>query len=140
MNNTRFSVAVHVLSVLCVSDGEPVTSSVLAASVGTNPVVIRKLLVMLSKASLVSVDRGKAGGARLARPAREISLADVLDAVVTSNEMTKMHSNPNPACPVGKSIASVLDAIFSDGFEAYRSVMKQHSIASLAVSISKQGG
>ena len=78
MNNTRFSVAVHVLSVLCVSDGEPVTSSVLAASVGTNPVVIRKLLVMLSKASLVSVDRGKAGGARLARPASEISLADVL--------------------------------------------------------------
>ena len=42
----RFAVAVHVLAVLAYKEGEAVTSALLASSVNTNPVVIRRLLLL----------------------------------------------------------------------------------------------
>jgi DNA-binding IscR family transcriptional regulator len=43
----RFAMAVHVLAVLAYKDGDRVTSELLAHSVNTNPVVIRRLLLTL---------------------------------------------------------------------------------------------
>ncbi|QQD17436.1 Rrf2 family transcriptional regulator [Spongiibacter nanhainus] len=138
MSNTRFSVAVHVLTVLHLHDGEPVSSSVLAGSVGTNPVVIRKLLAALTQASLVTIDRGTAGGARLLRSASAISLADVLDAVSEVDDMLKIHTSPNPACPVGRSIGGILDVILQEGFDAFRDALARYTVADLVGSVQQR--
>ncbi|NKI18650.1 Rrf2 family transcriptional regulator [Spongiibacter sp. KMU-166] len=135
MSNTRFAVAVHVLSVLRLSDGQTVPSSLLASSVGTNPVVIRKLLVVLAQAGLIVVERGNSGGARLARAADDVNLADVLDAVTGVGDMVKIHGEANPACPVGRNIGHVLDLILNDGFDAFRSILAKHTIEDLVQSI-----
>ena len=77
---TRFAVAIHVLLLLATEPAGQATSGRIAESVGTNPVVIRRLAGQLARAGLVRIRRGP-GGAELARPAEVITLADVWAAM-----------------------------------------------------------
>jgi Iron-dependent Transcriptional regulator len=52
--SSRFSVAVHILTLLAHEQGRALTSEYIAGSVNTNPVVIRRMLGLLSKAALES--------------------------------------------------------------------------------------
>src|SRR5690242_16563382 len=61
----RFAMAVHVLTVLAYKEGDRATSAFLAASVNTNPVIIRRLLLALQKAKLVDTSKGAGAGSRL---------------------------------------------------------------------------
>ena len=61
--SSRLTMAVHTL--LCIAHfekSEKVTSSFIAASVGTNPVIIRNLLSQLKAADFIDVKRGTGGG------------------------------------------------------------------------------
>src|SRR5438105_2398663 len=71
----RFAMAVHVLSVLAYKEGVPVTSALLASSVNTNPVIIRRLLLSLQRDKLVETRKGSASGSRLSRSPGRINLA-----------------------------------------------------------------
>ncbi len=51
--STRFSVGIHILSLIATD--EKMTSDLIAGSVNTNPVVIRKIMSMLKKADLIEV-------------------------------------------------------------------------------------
>src|SRR6266705_3376406 len=80
--NSHFALGTHVVTALAVrGDGPPVTSTDLAQSVNTNPSFLRTLLGQLRRAGLIEVALGKGGGARLARPASRLTLADVYRAV-----------------------------------------------------------
>jgi DNA-binding IscR family transcriptional regulator len=105
--SSRFSVAVHILSLLALSPF-PCTSEFIAESVKTNPVIIRRIIGKLKKAGLVNVRPG-AGGAYLTKEKDEITLLDVYRAVevVEEDELFHFHENPNPECPVGANIESV---------------------------------
>lgn len=50
---------------------------------------LEQIFAQLRKANLVVSARGRAGGYRLARPATEISIANVLDAVEEATQMTR---------------------------------------------------
>jgi DNA-binding IscR family transcriptional regulator len=52
--SSRFAFAVHVLALLSQQDGVPLSSEMIAGSVNTNPVLIRRLLAMLSAAGGLS--------------------------------------------------------------------------------------
>lgn len=109
--SSRFTIAIHIFSCIGVfSDEHKITSDFLASSIGVNPVIIRKLLGQLREAGLIAVQRGS-GGASLAKPADEITLLDVFNAVesIDNKKLFHFHENPNPACPVGRSVHSVLD-------------------------------
>lgn len=60
---------------------EPLTSDVLARSMGTNPAVFRRTMAGLREAGLVRSERGHGGGWQLARSLREITLLDVYEAL-----------------------------------------------------------
>ena len=106
--NSQFAMAVHTLSMLAGRRDENVKSDWLAASVNTNPVVIRRLLGELNHAGLVISQTGAHGGSRLARCPNEISLSDVYKAV-SCGEVFALHPNePSKDCPVGRNIESVL--------------------------------
>ncbi|WP_439598410.1 Rrf2 family transcriptional regulator [Falsiroseomonas sp.] len=77
---TRFAVAVHILLLLATAPGGQLTSGRLAESVGTNPVVIRRLAGQLARAGLIRIRRGP-GGAELAKPPGEITLGDIWQAM-----------------------------------------------------------
>ena len=110
--SSRFTIAIHIL--ICVElygNDAPATSESLAGSIGAHPVVIRRILGQLRRAGLITVARGREGGAHIARPLAGITLADVFRAVESIGDDTlfSFHENPNPACPVGRSIHTILD-------------------------------
>lgn len=80
--NARFATALHVLALIAAADGAPVASEAIARSVGTNPVVIRRLFRVLAEAGLIAVRTGVRGGAVLARSSDAITLAQVYGAVI----------------------------------------------------------
>ena len=107
-SSSRFIVAVHVLSLLA-HEGRALTSDYIAGSVNTNPVVIRRILSQLSNARLVTSMEGAGGGTTLARPAADITLADVYRAVEGEVELfATPRVDPNPLCPVGRYVQTVL--------------------------------
>ncbi len=107
--SSRFTIATHIL--LCVAmfeDQQKVTSNFLAGSINVNPVIIRNILGSLSSAGLVEIRSG-VGGAYLARPKEEITLLDIFRAVEKEEALFHFHENPNPQCPVGRTIHTVMD-------------------------------
>ena len=75
--NSKLSLALHALAHMVSEPERPRTSAQIAEHAGTNPVVVRRVLGPLRMAGLLTSERGHAGGWRLARPAHEITLADV---------------------------------------------------------------
>lgn len=130
--STRFTVAVHAL--LCVmhfSPAEKVTSGFIAASVGVNPVVVRRTLGQLKEAGLVRVEPG-VGGTALARGAEKITLLDVFRAVESvGGSLFDFHANPNPTCPVGRNVHTVLDGELADAQAALEGRLAQTTLADL---------
>jgi DNA-binding IscR family transcriptional regulator len=106
--SSRFIVAVHVLTLLAYVDGKALTSDFIAGSVNTNPVVIRRILGMLAKGKLVSSVEGASGGTTLARDPEKITLAEVFAAVEPATMFSPPRNKPNPACPVGSCVQSIV--------------------------------
>lgn len=107
--SSRFVVAAHALALLGHGDGEAMTSEYIAGSVNTNPVVVRRILSMLARAGLVITQEGAGGGVRLAKPAKAIDLRAVYRAVESASIFALHPQQPNPACPVGRTIQSALE-------------------------------
>jgi Rrf2 family protein len=109
----RFAVAVHILTLMAWAEDEPLKSEVIADSVNTNPVVIRRILCALARAGLVTSQTGAAGGSRLSRKPMSISLLDIHRAVEEGDAFL-LHRHANPHCPVGMSIETVLASVLND--------------------------
>lgn len=107
--STRFSVGIHILSLLHFRQDSGITSERIAGSVNTNPVVVRRIMGQLKRAGLIHTTPG-AAGASLARPPETITLLDVYRAVdAVHNTLFDIHENTNPACPVGANIQVALE-------------------------------
>ena len=115
--NSRFAVAIHILTLLAFKQDETLTSSYLACSVTTNPVVIRRILGDLRRAGLVVSQSGNGGGWRLTRLPEQITLFDAYTAVKEGCLFAMHHQKPNPACRIGGSIQQALTGFFT-GAEA----------------------
>ncbi|AEF86044.1 RRF2 family protein [Treponema primitia ZAS-2] len=108
--NTKCSTAIHILLMIyVVAPHRKVTSDYLAASVGRNPVEIRKIFGGLKEAGLIDVLRGN-GGVALKRELKDITLLDIYAAVDNSalNELLGVHTNVSQKCPVGRNIHTLL--------------------------------
>lgn len=112
--NSQFSVAVHVLAVLARYAPDYVKSGDVAASVNTNPVVVRRILGKLSKGNLIASLPGSTGGATIARPANKITLAQVYSSLAFNEVIQLPSKKANQDCPVGKGIETVLCRIQKD--------------------------
>ncbi len=134
--NTRFAVAVHILTLLESNAGEPATSEWIAGSVNTNPALIRRQLRELAKAGLTRSQMGPGGGALLARPAERITLVDVYRAVTEDSDIIPIHESPNPNCPVGRTIQACLEQRFQAAEQALENELGRTTIADLLSSIS----
>src|ERR1043165_8241505 len=106
--NSRFAVAVHVLSLMAWSGEEPLKSEQVAESVNTNPVVIRRMLKELAEAGLVVSQPGALGGPRLASEPAKTSLLDVYEALECRGVFSFHRTPPSRDCPAGANIKTVL--------------------------------
>jgi Rrf2 family protein len=125
----RFAMAVHVLAVLAYKDGDPVTSSHLADSVNTNPVIIRRLLLSLKQARLIETRKGMGAGSRLSRSAARINLAHIYHAVEGKEPFSAPTRKPNSGCPVGNCIRETLTKVFASAESALEQDLEKTTLA-----------
>jgi DNA-binding IscR family transcriptional regulator len=128
--NSRMTLAVHVLTWIAFdrrgTDDEIGTSQRIAASVNTNPVVIRRCLGDLRAAGLVESSRNR--GWALCRDASSITLRDVYGAV--GGDVFAMHASPpGHECHVGHGIQPVLTRAFERATAALRESLAQTTVA-----------
>jgi len=136
--NTRFAVATHILTFIATQGGQPATSELIASSVNTNPALIRRLLSQLAKAGLTTSQMGSGGGALLACPADQITLLDVYRAIDDNNAVFALHDQPNPLCPVGRVINTVLKANIAAAEEAMQKQLSATTIADMASGVASE--
>lgn len=105
--DTRLSDVLHVLLHLNQAR-EPLTSDLLARSVGTNPAVFRRTMAGLRKAGYVQSGRGHGGGWSLVRPLNEITLLDVYTALGSPGLFAIGMRSDNPACLVERVVNEAL--------------------------------
>ena len=134
---TRFAVAIHILLLLaCRQRSGPATSHLIAESVNTNPVVVRRITGQLGRAGLVRVRRGP-GGAELVRSPDLITLCDVWRAMNPgkASPMLPLHAFPNLDCPVGRDVHAVLGCAFASVEQAMQTAMQGTTLAGLVASM-----
>lgn len=112
MNNSRFAISLHILTLLEKAKGEVMSSDYIAGSININPVLVRKELVNLRNHGFVVSKEGKNGGSLLSKSADTITLDQVYTAVKQNNLLGVSKNVPNPQCPVGKQMNKHLDALY----------------------------
>ena len=128
--NSQFSVSVHILTYLAKFPATPVSSAMIAESVGTNPALIRKLMGRLTLAKLIKVERGREGGASLNLAPKKITLRRGYLSVM-NDPLHRIHSNGNPRCPVGKKSYLILTAEFGKIEQKYLKALDGQTIEGL---------
>jgi len=126
--NSRFAVAVHVLTLMAWADEESLKSEQVAESVNTNPVVIRRMLCELAESNLVVSQTGAFGGSRLARGPEQITLLDIYHAVENPGVFSLHRHPPSARCPVGVNIGTVLNNVLGEVDSAVEKVLSNITI------------
>jgi len=133
-DSQKFPVAAHALAYLAhkgaFSPRDAVSSTALAASMPTNPVVVRRVTAMLAKAGLIDTRAGAGGGAWLLKPAENIRLDEVLRAVDGCAHL----GVPPPGargCPIGEKIPDAVRGAIAAADEAAAERLSHISVADL---------
>ena len=133
-DSQKFPVAAHALAYLAhkgaTAPEQAVSSAELAASMPTNPVVVRRVTAMLARAGLIDTRAGAGGGAWLKMPPSEIGLDRVLRAV---HGCTHLGVPPPGAagCPVGDRIPLSVTAAISSADHAAATRLSTITVADL---------
>jgi len=130
--NSRMTIAVHALAWMALARRRGLavlTSDQVAASVNTNPVIIRRSLGDLRRAGLVQVRHGAGAGWSLARAPGEITLLEVYDAVAQESLFAMHRTEPNLECPVGRGIRPALGHVYGEIEQALRRELARTSVA-----------
>jgi Rrf2 family protein len=132
VNNSRYTIALHILTYLAMEFEGRNTSEDMGKSINTNPVVVRRILSTLREAGYVRSQPGVGGGITLIKPSISITLLDVYQ-LFEADELFPMHSKP-PAkkCPSGATIQPILKPIYDEAHQAMCNVLSQTTIAQLA--------
>lgn len=136
--NTQFAIAVHVMTMLAALPRELQSSDVMAASVGSNPVHIRRVLGRLREAGLVASRPGPHGGWRLLRSPRETTLADVWRVMNGQDPVLGVHEAA-PNCEVGQQIQANLEDIDRRALAAVEAELETTTLAQLAAQTEPAG-
>jgi Rrf2 family protein len=121
--------AMRALLTLAAADGGPMTAEQLATAQGLPVKFLENILVDLRRSSLVRSQRGNEGGYRLARPANEITVAEVLRIV--DGPLAEVRGE-RPDHSVYEGPAAHLQDVWVAARAALRSVFEHVSLADIA--------
>ncbi|MCC7024706.1 MAG: Rrf2 family transcriptional regulator [Thermomicrobiales bacterium] len=133
MAHQRFALAVHTL-VLLARTPTSSTSAALAGSTNVHATCVRRLLSPFVRAGIVEAVEGRDGGYRLARPAAEITLADIYDITVSA---PVRHSSEqlDQGCPISRAMGLALADISADAESRFREALAGRTLAEVAAQI-----
>ncbi|MEW7006361.1 iron-responsive transcriptional regulator RirA [Lentilitoribacter sp. EG35] len=101
----------------------------IAKSYSVSELFLFKILQPLAKGGLVQTIRGRNGGVRLARPAKDISLLDVVRVTEDNFAMAECFENDAAECPLVNSCA--LNTALREALNAFFDVLSKYSIDDL---------
>jgi len=108
--DSKLSSVLHVLLHLAHSE-RPMTSDQMAAMLGTNPVLVRRVLAGLRERGYISSERGHGGGWSITCDLSTVTLRDVYNAVGAPTVFAMGNRNEHSACLVEQVVnASLADA------------------------------
>lgn len=110
MYSTKYSVSVHILSMIALKKEKAITSEYIAHSVNTNPALVRRLMSTLKRAGLIE-SQTRIGVIGLAKSPDKISLLEIFKAVEKDQRLFAIHTDTNDKCPVGARIGTILEHI-----------------------------
>lgn len=127
----KLSDAVHILSYLDIYQDDDLSSRAIAASIESNPSVVRSLSSDLRRAGLIESQQGVAG-AELAKDPADINLYDIFMAINADHNLLHIDPKTNPKCIVGGNIQEVLtkayEQVEDQAFEEMRQISLQNII------------
>ncbi len=132
MIDIRFPTTLQMMLNLALAEDEDVglvTSADLARSLGANASLVRKLLVPLTQAGLVTSSLGHTGGVRLARPAAQISLRDVFEAIAGNKPLWTPRPDVPSVCVVSSNIEDYFTSIASAAEQAVLASLGANTLA-----------
>jgi Rrf2 family protein len=138
--NSRFSTAVHILTLLASRPGERLTSEFIAASVGTNAVVIRRQLASLREAGLVESKGARGGGWALGSDPARITLKMVRHSLGEEARFRMHRNDPHPQCLVGQNVRGVLEDVYEDADRAVMRSLEEWTIADILKRVRRVAG
>src|SRR5579875_2745826 len=130
--NTRFVTGIQALIVLAAEPEKLHRSEDVARTVGTNPVVVRRIFAELQKAGLIQSHKGPSGGSKLASSAKDITLRDVHRAAHPEG----MLRAPKTAAIPG--LAAALKGALSDASRALEKELAQTTLSQLVKKAQKK--
>ena len=135
--NGRFTIAIHICIFMQIKGEDTLISSqTLAESVKTNPVVIRRIVSKLRDNEIVGSVAGAKGGFFLKRPAKDITLWDIYQAVRETDLFYKP-KKVNPECVVSSNLGFLVDDVYSEAELAMKTALQPVSVANLSAKLDK---
>jgi Rrf2 family nitric oxide-sensitive transcriptional repressor len=131
MQLTRFSdYALRVLMFAQAADGRLVTIEQMAGAYGISRAHLMKVVNTLTRAGYLTAVRGRSGGVRLARPAADIVLGDVVRATEPDFALVECFASGNH-CVITRRCK--LQGVLSTALKAFLDVLDQHTLESISV-------
>lgn len=128
--DTSFASAIHICVYLDKAGKKLVNSNELAASIGTNPVVVRRIVAKLKEFGIVKVKVGIGGGYMLGKPANNISLWDIYLSMRKDNPFKLKVGNTTDA--IASSLPKALEETFADTEYAMKKPLGNTTVRQIA--------
>jgi len=109
--------------------GARATIAEVAGAYGISKAHLNKVAHQLGVAGYVKTARGKSGGLRLARPAREIGLGDVVRCLEPDMALVPCFEPANAFCPIAPACG--LRGALHEARQAFLAVLDRYSLADL---------
>ena len=119
------------MTMLACSGRVVLASQTLAASVNTNPVVVRRLLMALRRAGLIETFAGKNGGTRLRTSPQQVSLAQIYDAVEPGRVIPVNDRKALRKCHVSCNMPRIMSGVAQGTEDAVRRHFRRITLAQL---------
>ena len=117
------------MTLLAVKQGECCSSEWVAKSLGTNAVVVRRIMLLLQNAGFLTSQAGSHGGAMLSVDPEAITLRDIYDAVEEESVFC-MH-DPYPKCPVACCVKQQLSGLVIGAEEKMKSELARTKLSTI---------
>jgi DNA-binding IscR family transcriptional regulator len=111
--NSRLSGVLHILLHMAEHDG-PLTSEMLARPLGTNPVVIRRIMAGLRDEGYVQSEKGHGGGWTLACDLSRVTLRDIYTALGSPSVLAIGNRTETAGCLIEQAVNAAMGPALHD--------------------------
>ena len=130
MIDLRFPTALQMVLSVALADqnGFRCTSQILAEGLATNPSFIRKLLIPLSREGMIATTSGKGGGLHLGRPAGQITLREIYQAVSGEKKILSPRQDVPRFCVVSSNINDFFSDVIDEIEESLYAILEKRTV------------